>query len=282
MQRDLSFDYMKGFLIFLVVLGHCPAFILNREGFDVWSDPLFVFCHSFHMPLFVFISGYFFAKKKNTLLKDLIPKQFRRLLYPQFAWNIICLLLIALQFDKFSYLLMGNSTSQTIKCIYHFLTNQWYLWCIFICGIIVVCAHKTKYPIAVLLLLSLLMILFFNHLPGVVFHNQQVGKQLLFFVGGILLHDMSDGEKKMQKLFVVSLIGYLLCWGVYLYHGVSFGNLQIIPKVIWAIFGTVLFYNLSKIGFKYHILSSVFVKWGGRFFRNLHYPYHNQQIFCTR
>ena len=51
--------------------------------------------------------------------------------------------------------------------------------------------------------------------------------------------------------------------GVYLYHGVSFGNLQIIPKVIWAIFGTVLFYNLSKIGFKYHILSSVFVKWGG-------------------
>lgn len=50
MQRDLSFDYMKGFLIFLVVLGHCPAFLMNEEGFDIYADYMFVFaipsiCH---------------------------------------------------------------------------------------------------------------------------------------------------------------------------------------------------------------------------------------------
>lgn len=263
MQRDYSFDYLKGFLIFLVVLGHCPAFLLYKDINMVYNDPLFVFIYSFHMPLFVFVSGYFFAKKKNANLKELVPKQFKRLLYPQFAWNIICLIIILLQFEKFSYLLVGDTTMQTIKCIYHFLTNQWYLWCIFICGIIVVLAYKTKYPKSILLGLAILMILFNEYLPGVVFQNQQVSRQLLFFVGGMLFHDVSRHELVMKKLFLFSLIAYAMSWGIYLWNGTSFGDLRIVYKALWAIFGAMLFYNIAKIGFRYGIFKSSFVIWGG-------------------
>lgn len=72
-QRDYSFDYLKGILIFLVVLGHCPAFLLTPQGaeFDRWSDPMFVFIYSFHMPLFMLTTGFFFSKKKNSTLRDI-------------------------------------------------------------------------------------------------------------------------------------------------------------------------------------------------------------------
>ncbi len=263
MQRDLSFDYMKGFLIFLVVLGHCPAILLMKEGFDVYSDYLFVFCYSFHMPLFVFISGYFFAKKRHCNWKELIPKQFKRLLLPQFSWNLVALVLILLMYDKFSYLLVGESTVQTIKCIYHFLTNQWYLWCIFICGIITVLAYKTKYPLIMLLGLSILMIVTFDYLPGVIFKNQQVAKQLLFFTGGVYLHDIKNHDKMMHRFFISSLVFYILCWIFYSLYGVAYGKLNMLPVVLWSIIGVVAFYNISKFGFFHGIFRSTLVIWGG-------------------
>lgn len=66
-KRDSYFDSVKGLLIILVVLGH-----LIEE--NIYSIPLskgiFNFIYSFHMPLFVFVSGYFTSKsgltKKNV------------------------------------------------------------------------------------------------------------------------------------------------------------------------------------------------------------------------
>ena len=57
-ERDYFFDNLKAVLIFLVVLGH---FLLPIHG----DNPLVVvkrLIYIFHMPLFVFVSGYF-AKK---------------------------------------------------------------------------------------------------------------------------------------------------------------------------------------------------------------------------
>lgn len=62
-KRDSYFDSVKGLLIILVVLGH-----LIEE--NIYNLPLakgvFNFIYSFHMPLFVFISGYFTSKNGLT------------------------------------------------------------------------------------------------------------------------------------------------------------------------------------------------------------------------
>lgn len=67
-ERDYFFDNLKAVLIYLVVLGH---FLLPIRG----ANPLVEvkrLIYVFHMPLFVFVSGYF-AKKStgtvNTILK---------------------------------------------------------------------------------------------------------------------------------------------------------------------------------------------------------------------
>lgn len=53
-ERILWLDNLKGVLIFLVVLGHCLQFTSQNPD----SDLLFNFIYLFHMPLFMFLSGY--------------------------------------------------------------------------------------------------------------------------------------------------------------------------------------------------------------------------------
>ena len=60
-ERDYLFDNYKAFLIVLVVVGH---FIEVASDDNVVMETTKWIIFSFHMPAFVFISGYF--SKKNT------------------------------------------------------------------------------------------------------------------------------------------------------------------------------------------------------------------------
>lgn len=61
MDRDIKLSNIKGLLIFLVVLGHLIA------PFFKYYKILYLFIYSFHMPLFIMISGYF--AKRVTIKK---------------------------------------------------------------------------------------------------------------------------------------------------------------------------------------------------------------------
>ena len=61
-KRICYFDYSKGILIFLVVLGHCISYgcganYMNKELY--YSNWLYKIIYTFHMPAFALISGYF-------------------------------------------------------------------------------------------------------------------------------------------------------------------------------------------------------------------------------
>ncbi len=265
-QRDYSFDYIKGILIFLVVLGHCIRFYLKDSEADemnFWGDPLFVFIYSFHMPLFVFTTGYFFSSKIHQPLYKLVPIQFKRLLYPQFAWDLVILVVILLQFDMFGDQLIGETTTSTVKKIYHFITSTWYLWCVFFCGIFTVLAYKTAKPLTWLACFCILMFVFYDYLPDAFFKHQQITMQLPFFVFGVVVHKMEDGDRFMRKMLWPSLVGYLACWGVYLCMDCNFGGFPTLPKFLWAVFGVVLMYNVFKYMFRLQIATFILQNWGG-------------------
>ena len=59
--REFYFDNLKFILIFLVIIGHFVEFNLDSSKI---AQIIWIFIYSFHMPLFVFISGYF---AKNTV-----------------------------------------------------------------------------------------------------------------------------------------------------------------------------------------------------------------------
>ena len=58
MGRDPFFDNAKAILIVFVVIGHG----LELMPRNAVSDVLFLFIYTFHMPLFIFIAGYFAAR----------------------------------------------------------------------------------------------------------------------------------------------------------------------------------------------------------------------------
>lgn len=88
-QRLDYIDHLKGFAIFLVVVGH----VIQYNTSDFRQSPVFSAIYSFHMPLFFFLSGYIAAKSK--VIDDLsgflnaTKSKAVALLMPLFAWGII-------------------------------------------------------------------------------------------------------------------------------------------------------------------------------------------------
>ena len=56
-KRIVRWDNVKGFLIFLVVIGHFMYYLGEKGNKTPWIQSVYFFIYLFHMPLFVFISG---------------------------------------------------------------------------------------------------------------------------------------------------------------------------------------------------------------------------------
>ena len=95
MNRDISLDTLKGFLIVLVILGQLIGSLNSSGGGGaIWN-----LIYTFHMPLFVLISGYFSRRDKlkiSNIIKPLLAFQFI---------NVILLLALGNGFSV-SYLLV--------------------------------------------------------------------------------------------------------------------------------------------------------------------------------
>ena len=76
-QRIYYWDNMKGILIFLVVLGHALYSFQNFSKINAIVDIIYMF----HMPAFVFISGYFSVSKNSRSYKSLATLFFAFLVF---------------------------------------------------------------------------------------------------------------------------------------------------------------------------------------------------------
>lgn len=74
--RQDYIDLFRGLGILTMVMGHI--------GFSSYFD---YFIHAFHMPMFFFVGGYFFSKKKA--FGDFIIGKIKSLLLPYFFWGLV-------------------------------------------------------------------------------------------------------------------------------------------------------------------------------------------------
>lgn len=91
--RNYKIDFLKGLAAILVVLGH----IIQVGDLYFDSNPVFKIIYSFHMPLFMFLSGlvsfYTFRKQRNWLY---ILKRFVQLIIPFLVWGFLSVSLKAI------------------------------------------------------------------------------------------------------------------------------------------------------------------------------------------
>lgn len=147
-KRELLPDVIRGFAIFLVVLGHC---IQEGSGSDFkmntmyFYDKVYQFIYSFHMPLFMIISGYFawdsIEKMRGSHEKwALLGKRSANLLIPVFGWTCFDYVRLLLEHGR-EYPAFLNAFSFIKNFTVSLLTNAWFLWAVFWCFVIVFLMH---------------------------------------------------------------------------------------------------------------------------------------------
>lgn len=79
-------DALKFFAIFMVLWGHCTQHLLSSV---YYTEPIYQVIYSFHMPLFMAISGFFGTKIGNVTFVQSFIKKFRQLLLPALFFGIL-------------------------------------------------------------------------------------------------------------------------------------------------------------------------------------------------
>ncbi len=87
-DRIKAFDAIKLFAIFLVIYGHCILHLQNH-CYDIKENIIYRFVASFHMPLFMAISGYFGSNTFKLKFSDFFIKKWKRLIVPSISFGVL-------------------------------------------------------------------------------------------------------------------------------------------------------------------------------------------------
>ena len=142
LSRNKTIDYIKAFAIILVVLGHAIQYgsgiYVKEHMFE--KNYIVYFIYSFHMPLFMLISGYLFffsINRYNT--KTTIINKIKSLIIPIFFWTILTTLFDCILYDQERLL---NPFRFGVAWANKFIGQFWFLWAVFICSMIVLLINK--------------------------------------------------------------------------------------------------------------------------------------------
>lgn len=95
-QRLEYVDSVKGFAILLVVMGHVIAWFFEsyKDALPLQPSPMQLWhvIYSFHMPLFMFVSGFLFGLSHFATFKEYVVKMWKKalmLIVPWFAAGVL-------------------------------------------------------------------------------------------------------------------------------------------------------------------------------------------------
>ena len=99
---NITFGILSALAIIMIVAGHLGYDIMTVGG-------LFPY-YSFHVPLFLFVSGYFYREEEEERPLFYVKKKAKRLLLPYFIWNLVYGL-VAWALRVFGGFTMGEAVS---------------------------------------------------------------------------------------------------------------------------------------------------------------------------
>ena len=182
MERIAYIDLAKFIAITLVCIGHVNSY--NWGG-------LHHVIYSFHMPLFMFMSGLFFRVKPNLSVKELIIKRAKTLLLPAITVSILSILIMTFY---------GDMTLR--KAAIEFYGCAWFLKCLFLCYIIVWLSMTVLKNVWLAFFVSEIFLLFVPHgyVFGLIFliisgNIKMVKKKALEHIFGQINQNMKENGK---------------------------------------------------------------------------------------
>lgn len=159
-KRNHYLDIVKGIAIFLMVLGHC---IQNGNGADFfnsqafWRDPITIFIYSFHMPLFMLVSGYLlhYTISKRSFIQSLSNKV-KHLLKPIILFNIYNYIIVNTSYIDNSFYSVINLKD----LIFKIFDGYWFLWAVLLFSVLVIFIRRF-FKDNIIIYISIFILLFF-------------------------------------------------------------------------------------------------------------------------
>lgn len=199
-------DVAKAICIILVVVGH-----FNPVTSPGWWADVFRVIYSFHMPVFMFLSGllYSLTSKPSHYLSFASPagygsfvwKKFRRLMIPYFVASIV---IIAIKIAIQSVIPIKNAVSPfaLVEMFWRpsAAVHLWFLWTLMLIFLIVPLVRSVYYRYLLLVVSSVLWVINLR-LPGI-FGLDKLPQMMVFFLCG----DFAGAH----KLRCGTVPGYLL------------------------------------------------------------------------
>ncbi|MDU1889527.1 MAG: acyltransferase family protein [Dysgonomonas sp.] len=205
-QRNLYADFLKGILIISVVIGHCIQYLQCENDFSLfWNHFLFKTIYTFHMPLFMGISGYFayFSIAKHSI-KSYAISRIKYLLLPLVAWCLISVLITGLNTEMSAAAFLG-------KFVYAVDHYYWFIWAIIYSSMMICVMQKWSIdkPWILLVLSVLIMFASTSHL------SLNIGREyFIYFALGYMLgsHDLSKYYQFCRKYIYLIAVLFVVCY----------------------------------------------------------------------
>lgn len=223
-ERIYLFDNLKVILIFLVVFGHCIMIFLNDITIKVY-----MYIYLFHMPTFVFISGYFFKRRNKKVLSFILKYLVFQCLY----------LLVASIIDK--------NTNFNISSIFDPYWIMWYMYCLIFWNIIMnIIEMKNQKTGIILISISIIMAILAGTIENIntKYSLSRMISFFPFFLSGIYCKKFIDirkikCSKKVKGIFILIFIAialltfYLPIANIYeaLYYSEPYSVVGITPAI---------------------------------------------------
>ncbi len=192
--RDRQFDSIRGLMIFLVVFAHVLSFLYPAWEKSESIKVLYYTVYSFHMPMLIFIAGYF---SKGGFNDEYIRKAISRCLVPYLVFQIL-------------YGFPIQSFSEFFNLLYPRWT-LWFLLSLFFWKIIVKPFSMLRHPVAVIIATAL-YIGMYNSIGAYLAASRTICL-FPFFLAGFLTQKESvakirnSGKLIPVGLFLLSLAG---------------------------------------------------------------------------
>lgn len=143
-QRSQYLDILRGSALVLMVFGHCLQYgngteFIRSSGY--FYNRLFQVIYSFHMPLFMLLSGYlfFYSAGKYQRNSEFLKNRWQRILLPIIGWQTFYYLVNGLKM-----LWKGEMITPDflLRYVRSWFTDIWFLWGILYCSLVVFGVRK--------------------------------------------------------------------------------------------------------------------------------------------
>ncbi len=236
--RNALIDATKGFAIILVVLGHSiQSFVTN---FD--DNFIFRIIYSFHMPLFMFLSGYVATIGNAESLK----RKFNRLVIPFISWYF------ASYFLTQAYKSIGFQ-EYIIRWLKSPDYGLWFLWVLFLCHCTLFLSsrfnkHIGNYSIIAVYILICSLSIGILGMGLLKWH-------FMFFASGYLFSIYKNSLKKFKRIVMIAAVILYPILVMYWYRTQEPYFLSIFSDYLKAyhIQGMNLIMSLFKYAYKYAV-----------------------------